>query len=271
MIRHKSTLRFSESTPFADPAGFEPEFISPMGILTFDQPSFDSQLIIHDVFEHRFECCDIFSTGGLHVEGEAFALGIRQYLVDEIPGYSHYIAYNKSMGCLNNSLSFLFSYDSDYSYEYECKGSFTSMFVGREHKQYFKHCFQSFQDRQTAHGYKYVKIGKLADAFAAGYATAEKLYGYANEEKVLNMAKSLTELFNYLSSFDSIIWELNRFLKDSRLEITFIWDGNFNLSFEYYFSYCDINQSTQIFEGSSVDGVIEFPLVVDWEMLEQLD
>lgn len=88
------------------------------GGLSFGEGGYHRNLIFHDVFEHWFEGTHVFSTGReLSINGEAFAMGIRQSLYDNSHLVDSWAGYNRLQGCEWNSWQTISALISDPQYD----------------------------------------------------------------------------------------------------------------------------------------------------------
>jgi hypothetical protein len=77
-------------------------------------PLFTMESLAHDLFEHFFECSELFRTPELSITGEAVAMGIREHLLTEC-NWGDYVLFNRHYGNHWNTVSVLEDLVSDIS------------------------------------------------------------------------------------------------------------------------------------------------------------
>jgi hypothetical protein len=138
------------------------------------EPSWDINLLYHDIIEHFFEWSKYFSTPQLSQAGECVAMGIRSYLSDYSCLTTEFADYNKYKGIDWNSWTTCLSqiseakeensqYPNDFNYQYLKSWNRKNIFKGYAEK------YDEFYEVKEF--YKQVEL-----AFSYGYWLGEKLF-----------------------------------------------------------------------------------------------
>jgi len=236
------TIKFDHTTAYDDLQGWESKF---PGNQTFGQGGYSLGTMFHDIFEHGFENCEIFETDQLSIEGECFAMGIREYIKNQynLAEVEKHLYYNKAQGYVWNSIAVIEGLISDYEcgeYEYPIAGSFSAKY----HTGYYDSDFIGYFPRIDAE--KYPTIHK---SFSAGYETAEKIYQDAD---LLNyFAQWLDQVFKELHDIgERNPYEAKEGYAGASIEILFDIDekmGLTEITFKGYNFPCEVSDSWKDF------------------------
>jgi hypothetical protein len=80
-------------------------------------PLFTMESLAHDLFEHFFECSELFRTPELSITGEAVALGIRKHLMG-VCNWDDYVGFNRIRGNHWNTTAVLENLVGDLSEDF---------------------------------------------------------------------------------------------------------------------------------------------------------
>jgi hypothetical protein len=142
--------------------------------LSFNEPTFSSQLLFHDIFEHAFEESKYFSTKGkLTSNGESMAMGVRKWFYENTRLIEKYAGYNKNMGVDRNTSSILdslvFTFMEDKEKGYYPKYPIVKKFKGLDlPKNDYKLALYDYGKE------KYLK--RMNKAYKYGISLADHLY-----------------------------------------------------------------------------------------------